>query len=120
MYTIRRETPFCGRHDGLTELIAIGCHISCSIETLHSRLLAFVDDKTSFRIFFWGHTVDDLRIWRTSDGDEYSIDRKYLASSETETCHSHHASFHRARLGAIVESDICSCICLVDPDIFST
>ena len=75
MYTIRRETPFCGRHDGLTELIAIGCHISCCIESLHGSLLALVDDETALRIFVRIHTVDNFGIWRRSDGDEYSVER---------------------------------------------
>jgi hypothetical protein len=82
--------------------------------------LATVDDETAIRIFLSVHTVDDLRIWRTTDGDEYSIERESLTILELNPCDSHHTTFDTRDLGIIVEGDIFSFICLVDPDILST
>jgi hypothetical protein len=120
MDTIRGETPLCCTHDRLTELIRIGRHIACSVESLHARLLALIDDEAALRVFLWIHTVDDLRIWRRSDGDEYPIKRKSLVILELNPSDSHHTSFDRCDLSIVVEGDIRSFICLVDPDILCT
>ena len=82
--------------------------------------MTFIDDETPFRVFLGTHPIDDLRIGRTSDGDEYSIERESLASGELQSRHSHHTSFDRARLGIVVEGDIGTFTSLVDPDILST
>ncbi len=64
MDAIRGETPLSCTHDRLSELVRVGRHISCGVESLHTCLLALVDDETTFRILVCLESIDDLAEWR--------------------------------------------------------
>jgi hypothetical protein len=64
MDTIRCKTTLCGGHDRLTELVGVGCHVSCCIESLHTCLLALVDDEATLRILVSLESIDNLGEWR--------------------------------------------------------
>ena len=120
MYTIRSKTSFCCTHDCLTEFIGIGGHVSCGIESLHACFLAFIDDETSFSISISIERVDDFRKRCRSNGDKYSIESESLSGLEEDIFHSHHITPYFSDLRIVVEGDVLSFSCLVDPDILST
>jgi hypothetical protein len=64
MDTICGETTLCGGHDGLAEFITIRRHVSCCIESLHTCLLALVDDEATLRILVSLESIDNLGEWR--------------------------------------------------------
>jgi hypothetical protein len=64
MDTIGGEATLSSGHDRLTELVGVGCHVSCCIESLHTCLLALVDDKATLSILVRREAVDNLGEWR--------------------------------------------------------
>ena len=81
--------------------------------------MSLVDDEASFGIFFWRHSVDNLRKWCRTNGDEYSIEGESFTVIELHSSDSHHATFDRFDSGIHMEGDIFSSFCLLDPDILS-
>ncbi len=120
MYGVCCKTPLSRTHDSLSELVTIRRHITCCIESLHTRLLSFIDNKTSFWIFLRTESIDKLRIWFVSNGDEYPIEGKCRSIFAENRLHSHHISLYLSHFCEVVEYDIRVLLRLFYPDILSS